>query len=187
MMMRVRSKSGRNCCLLGELQTAERKYLARLGTAVSTRWNTTTLLLLRHQNTIVVTEYMTKIANQNRKSVLPKSTPESFGLLTRFGFVSVDTRPPGILASGLHKIQCECTECHWKMLHAFVLCVNSVTELVRAISLSWDHRPIPISNTHSDTILWARVPLTREHMLRFCNSQHRKLFPALMSKNLILT
>jgi hypothetical protein len=93
---RARSKSGRNCCLLGELQTAQRKYLARLGAAVSTRWNTTTLLLLHNRNTIAVTEYMTQIANKNRKSVLPKSTPE---LLTRLGFVSVDTRPPGISAS----------------------------------------------------------------------------------------
>jgi hypothetical protein len=99
---------------------------------------------------------------------------------------SVDTWPPGISTSSMHKIQCECTECHWKMLQACVLCVNSVTELVRTISLSWDHRSIPISNTHSDSTFWIRVPLVREHVLRFCNSQH-PIIPALMSKNLILS
>lgn len=148
---RARSKSGRNCCLFRELETAQRKYWAQFGTAVSSRWNTATLLPLRLCNTIVVTKC---IAYQNRGSVLPKSTPQSFGFLSRLGFVSVDTRPPRISASGLHKIQCECTECHWKMLQACVLCVNSVTELLRTISLSWDHRSIPISNTHSDPIFF---------------------------------
>jgi len=75
------------------------------------------------------------------------------------------------------------------MFQACVLCVNSVTELVETISLSWDHRSIPISNTHSDSTFLIHVPLIREYtcMLRFCDSQHRKLFPALLSKNLILS